>query len=133
MPARRPADPAVAVDQFLATLDHPSMLLIGALRRVVLAADPSIGEGIKWNAPSFRTQEYFATMHLREKRGVGLILHFGAKKNAIATTGVEIADPGGLLQWLGKDRAIVRFGDEAALAAQRTALQALLREWIRHV
>lgn len=133
MPSRRTADPAVEVDRFLATSDHPAVPLIGALRRIVLDADPSIGEGIKWNAPSFRTNEYFATTHLREKHGIGLILHFGAKKTAIATTGVEIADPAGLLQWLAKDRAIVRFADEAALAAQRAALQGVLREWIRYV
>ena len=66
-----------------------------------------IEEGVKWNSLSFRTRggqgEWFATVNLREKQGVGLILRFGAKKNALSETGVAIADPAGLLRWLAKD------------------------------
>jgi hypothetical protein len=65
--------------------------------------------------------------------GVGVILHFGARKNAISKTGVAIADPQALLQWLGKDRAAVTFRDAAELAKQRAAFIALLREWIQHL
>jgi hypothetical protein len=46
------------VDDFLATLDHPRKRQIVALRQIILGADPRISEGIKWNAPSFRTSEY---------------------------------------------------------------------------
>jgi hypothetical protein len=38
--------------------------------------------GTKWNAPSFRTTEFFATLNLRAKDGVDrvwLVLHLGAK------------------------------------------------------
>jgi hypothetical protein len=130
--SKKPADDA-DVDTFLAALDHPAKALVVELRRVVLGADARIGEGIKWNAPSFRTTEYFATTNLRAKQGTGLILHFGAKKNAISASGVDIPDPAGLLRWLAKDRATVEFGDAAELKAKAPALQALLREWIRHV
>lgn len=119
------------VEAFLAALEHPARDLVAALRTLVLGADASIGEGIKWNAPSFRTTDYFATTHLRTRVGTGLILHFGAKKNAIAETGVSIADPTGLLQWLAKDRALVAIRDADDLAARGPALQALLRDWIR--
>ena len=73
------ADTSAAVDAFMATLEHPCTALIEALRRIILRADPSIAEGIKWKSPSFRTGEYFATVNLRAKAGIGLILHFGAK------------------------------------------------------
>ena len=63
------------VEIFLAALDHPLKPEILALRQIILAADPSITEGIKWNVPSFRTSEYFATMHLRAKDGIHVILH----------------------------------------------------------
>ena len=66
------------MDAFLASLDHPFLREILALREIILGADPSIVEGIKWNAPSFRTSEYFATFHLRARDGVQLILHRGA-------------------------------------------------------
>lgn len=121
------------VDGFLAQLQHPAKALVVELRRVILAADPRIGEAVKWNAPSFRTTEFFATINLRSRQGVGLILHFGVRKNAISTTGVDIPDPQARLRWLAKDRATLDFRDADDLQAGSDALQALLREWIRHV
>jgi hypothetical protein len=107
--------------------------LVIALRAVILEADASITDGVKWNAPSFRTLDWFATTHLRMKTGIGLILHFGAKKNAIADSGVAVPDPQGLLDWLAKDRAMILFRDRDDLAQKAPALQTLLREWIRVV
>jgi hypothetical protein len=121
------------VDAYLATLEHPMRDLVIALRAVILEADASITDGVKWNAPSFRTRDWFATTHLRMKTGIGLILHFGAKKNAIADSGVAVPDPQGLLDWLAKDRAMILFRDRDDLARKAPALQALLREWIRAV
>src|SRR5262250_145094 len=48
----RPSDPA-AVDAFMKGLKHPLASLAAALRRAILAADRTIGEEIKWNAPAF--------------------------------------------------------------------------------
>ncbi len=124
---------AADVDAFIAALDEPTKGSVIALRRAILAADPAIGEGIKWNVPSFRTSDYFATLHLRMKTGIGVILHFGAKKNAIAETGVSIPDPDGLLVWLAKDRALIAFADAADVRKREAALGSLLREWIAHV
>jgi hypothetical protein len=135
MPASRhgtKADTTEAVDAFMATLVHACKPVIEALRRCILEVDPAIGEGIKWNAPSFRTHEYFATTHLREKEGVGVILHLGAKVRSSQVT-PEIADPSGLLRWLAPDRAVVRFADEADFAGKREAFADLLRQWIDHV
>jgi len=117
----------------MATLDHPFKAELETLRRAILAADPSIAEGIKWNAPSWRTREYFATTHLRSKTGLGLILHLGAKVRELPASGLDIPDPAGLLKWLGKDRAQIEFRSAADLAAKLPALQNLLRNWIRHV
>jgi hypothetical protein len=106
---------------------------IDTLREMIRSAHPSITEGVKWNAPSFRTTEWFATVNLRAKKRTAVILHFGAKKNAISETGVAIDDPQGLLQWLGKDRAQVSFADAAELAGRREAFAAVIRQWITHL
>ena len=127
------ADTRAAVDQFMAALDHPFKAEIETLRRAILAVDPAIAEGIKWNAPSWRTREYFATTHLRSKTGLGLILHLGAKARALPEGGLAIADPAGLLKWLGEDRAQVEFASAADLQAKLPALQAVLKQWIRYV
>lgn len=122
-----------SVDDFITSLEHSRKAEIQTLRRIILAADPTIREEIKWNAPSFYTSEHFATMHLRTKQGIGLIMHFGAKKDAVSETGVTIADPNGLLQWLAKDRAVVAFSDTADIESKRAALTAIIREWIKHL
>jgi hypothetical protein len=127
------ADTKKAVDDFMAKLDHPHKRDIEALRKLVLAADPAIREGVKWNAPSFRTTEYFATTHLRAKAGIGVILHLGAKARALPEGGLAIDDPEGLLKWLGQDRAMVELGAGRELAGKAAAFQAVLRQWIRHV
>jgi hypothetical protein len=124
-------DPAVVA--FLRELEHPLKREIEAVRQLILDADPSIREGIKWNAPSFRTTDYFATFQLRTQDRIRLILHMGAKVKATATTGVKVADPAGLLEWLAKDRCLVTLHGGADVQAKGPALQALLREWIRWV
>lgn len=122
------ADSSAAVDALMATLEHPHRDAVQALREIVCGADARIAEGVKWNAPSFRTGEYFATTHLRAKTGIALILHLGAKVRDIPA--VTVDDPDHLLTWLAKDRAIVSFAGLADLQARAPALQALIRHWI---
>lgn len=130
-PTRRAAAAPESVESFLAALDHPLNPEILAIRQMILDADPSIAEGIKWNTPSFRTSEYFATLHLRSQAGVQVILHFGAKKRD--TPGVAISDPESLLNWLADDRASVTFRDLASIEANRAAFTSILRAWITYV
>jgi hypothetical protein len=128
---KRAISPADEVDAFLAALEHPRKDEIVALRRIILAADPNIAEGIKWNAPSFRTSDYFATVHLRTTNGVQVVLHRGAKKRA--NPDIDIDDPASLLEWHGGDRASALFRDLADVVAKRAAFAELLRQWIKHV
>ena len=130
----KPGAPAPEdVETFLASLEHPFKSEILALRQIILGADPSITEGIKWNAPSFRTSEYFATFQLRAKDGVQVILHLGAKTRDTATSGIAVADPESLLEWLAKDRASARFRDLKDIDARRSAFANVIRQWLEHV
>ncbi|MCA9000356.1 MAG: DUF1801 domain-containing protein [Planctomycetes bacterium] len=115
----------------------PQKPILQALRESILAVSPEVQEGIKWNHPSFRTHEYFATFHLRGKtpKGqdhppVGVILHLGAKKTE---TKPKIEDQAGLLRWLAEDRAMLAFQDLAAVKRDSKALGAILTQWIQHV
>ena len=58
-------DTTEAVNALIGSMVHPLKAEIEAIRGCVLSADPEINEGVKWNAPSFRTHEYFATTNLR--------------------------------------------------------------------
>lgn len=127
----RGAPASTDVEAFLATLEHPHKPEIMVLRQIIAAVDPSVREQIKWNAPSFCTSEHFATFQLRAKNGVQIILHLGAKKRAGAALAVD--DPEALLEWLGPDRASVKFADLDDIHAKRSAFTELLRRWIARV
>jgi hypothetical protein len=124
-------DTTPAVDALLLSLKHPASREIQALRALICDVSPSILEGVKWNAPSFRVDEYFATINLREKQGVGVVLHFGAKVRDVAAGPDSIVDPDKLLKWLANDRAVVKFADLDDIAVRKQAFQAVLRQWIR--
>lgn len=122
-----------AVEHFMHKLAHPLKAEIQAIRETLLGVDPAIAEGIKWNAPSFRTTEYFATFNLREKAGVGLILHLGAKVRDMAPGSLQIDDPQTLLRWLAKDRAMIVFKNMQQFVDSRPAFENIIRQWIQHV
>jgi uncharacterized protein YdhG (YjbR/CyaY superfamily) len=123
-------DPAVIA--FISALDHPLKAEVETLRKIILDASPEIREGVKWNSPSFRTTEYFATLNLRDQESVRLILHLGAKVKT-SGGGLPVPDPAGLLKWLGKDRCLVAFSNEEDVRVKQTALQDIIREWVRHL
>lgn len=129
-PSVKPSSPE-SVEAFLESLNHPLKAEVAALRQVLLEADPSIREGIKWNVPSFRTEEYFATLHLRRPDRLGVILHLGAKKRDLPA--LTIPDPHSLLKWLAPDRAEVGFHGLAEIEAKRPAFSEIIRHWIAYV
>jgi hypothetical protein len=128
-----PSDTTAAVDAFIGTLKEPIKSETELLRAAILGSDSAVSDGVKWNAPSYKTHEYFATTNLRTKTGVGLILHFGAKARSVAVGKDSIVDPEGLLTWVAKDRATMAFADAKDIRAKRAALQAIVRQWITHV
>lgn len=121
------------VQTFLDELDHPLKREIIAVRKVILNTDKRISDGIKWNAPSFRTTEYFATVNLRSTDSVQLILHLGAKARKDVKAQLEIEDPKGLLKWLAKDRAMVTLGAGKEFTLNSKAFVKIIKQWIEHV
>jgi len=122
-----------AATALLEGLGHPLRREIEVAREVILGADAAIVEAVKWNAPSFKTTDFFATIHLRSRATLQLVFHTGARVKATAETGVDVADPGGLLRWLARDRALVTLGAGGEVEANRAHLEALVRSWVRWV
>ena len=131
-PVKASAKPEATADTFMAALDHPLKADYAAVRKTILSADKSITDGVKWNSLSFRTTEWFATVNLRSRDSVQLILHLGSKVGKEAPA-EAIPDPKGLLKWLGKDRAMATLGAGVGLKASLPALKAVVKAWIRHV
>lgn len=122
------ADPEVVA--FLRGLDHPLKREIEQVRRIVLGVSPRIRAGIKWNSLSFRTTEWFATIHLRSRETLQLVFHLGAKVKDGSTGGLRLEDPAGLVKWLAKERCLVTLGAGKEIAAHRSAFAAIVRAWI---
>lgn len=122
-----------SVEIFLAQLDSGLKSEILAIRQIILGSNPNITEQIKWNVPSFCTSEHFATFHLRAKDSIGIILHLGAKVRDTAVTGIKISDPESLLEWLGNDRAMVKFYDLTDIETKKLAFVNIVQQWIEHV
>ena len=130
--APRPAgrrEPPASVDAFLRDCDHPRVAEFEQVRKLILDASPSIAEGIKWSAPSFRTEEWFATLHVRDPQKVQVVFHLGAKKRD-TTQRLPVGAPEGMVEWLAPDRCMVTIED---VKRRGKALQAFVRGWILHV
>lgn len=121
-------DPAVAT--LVKQLAPPLRFQAEALRKLILAASPEIREEVKWNAPSFRTTEHFATMNVRLPGRLRLVLHAGAKKRKAPPGRAPVPDPEGLLEWLDDDRCMLTFGGLEEVQARGPALQAIVRSWL---
>ncbi len=132
VPAKAATDPEgkEAVDEFLRKLDHPLKPAVEALRRIILSADPGIREGIKWNSPSFRFGEYFATANLRPEGPVRVVFHRGAKAKD-GGADMRIADPSGLIEWHAEDRCSATFRDAREVESKEASLRDIVRQWIR--
>ena len=120
--------------EFLMYDDHDmrTFCSIGAVRQTILAADRSITEGIKWNSPSFYKHGWFATVNVRPKHGVLVVLHHGAKARSNADLGASLNDPDELLDWLGKDRATVAFTDDVDFKKKRSAFTKIIKQWAKY-
>ena len=121
------------VENFLATLNHPSKREILALRAIIRGVDTTVRESIKWNAPSFHTSEDFATFHLRHKGGVQLVLHMGVKARTNVGARTAIVDPESLLEWRSADRATVTFRNLQEIVSRQRAFVKVLRQWLTFV
>lgn len=123
-------------DEVTALLDgraHPLGAEIELVRRAMLEADPRVVEAVKWNSASYKTSDFFATIHLRAETTLTLIFHTGAVSKRFAEGGLRIDDPDGLCTWLAKDRCRVELGRGEAVTRRREALVSLVKQWVAHL
>lgn len=118
-----------SVDAYLTTLEHPHKAGVEALRSAILGVDRRIEEEIKWNAPSFRLDDHFATFRLHPGATFQLVLHTGAKTKA-APKSIQVDDPQGLLKWASKERCVLTFSSAADARSKQPTVIAIVKQWI---
>ena len=122
-------DEPSSVDEYLAALEHPHKRGVQALRKEILSLDKRILEEVKWNAPSFRLRDHFATFRLHPIPMFQLVLHTGAKSKG-SPKQFRLDDPNGLVKWAAKDRCTIRFESDVDALAKRDAVTRIIRDWI---
>ncbi|MCA4133252.1 DUF1801 domain-containing protein [Arthrobacter sp. M4] len=106
------------VDAWLQKYDNPNRQLVADIRAFILSVDPSVGEAIKWQAPTFIYKGNIASFFPKSKKNVTLMFHQGA----------SISDEGGLLEGEGEVSRVARFLDQADFEAKKPALEAIIRD-----
>ena len=117
----------------VAFLDASSHARIGEVRLVrdlILAAEPTLTERIKWNAPSFAIDDDDRiTFRLQPGDRVDLVFHRGTGARDDLDT-FRFADPSGLLRSVTADRGTVAFANREDIEAKRERLSALVVAWL---
>ena len=96
-----------SVDEYLAAQPDEVREKVDALRALVLEADPTLVEIVKWNSPSFVLRgENRLTVSVGAKQTVRLVLHLGTEIEEDKNAASDFAgDPDGLLTWHSNIRA----------------------------
>ena len=110
------------VDAYLAELEHPFKEEVQQLRQIVLGANTSIEERIKWKSPSFHSGGTdLGAFELRPRDFVRLVLVF--------PHGL-VDDPESIMLGDWSDRRELRFTGADDIEAKRRALENIVNAWV---
>ena len=93
--------------------------VVMAMREAILAADPRLGEAIKWQAPTFTYKGNIASFFPKSKKHASLMFHKGAT--------IEGEFPS--LEGDGKQARSFKVKSLEDLEAKRSELQAICITW----
>ncbi|MEZ5072105.1 MAG: DUF1801 domain-containing protein [Bacteroidales bacterium] len=125
-------NPHDEVSVFLDGLQHPFRSEIDLMRTILLSANPSLKENIKWNGPNYQVAgEDRISMRIQPMRKqLQLIFHRGAKKQEQPKHKL-ISNPSTLLDWKENDRAIVTIKSRDDIEHAKDEIVRIVNEWIR--
>jgi hypothetical protein len=131
----KPSDSS-AVDAYMQALTHPLAELAAEVRRTILAADPSIGEEVKWNAPAFFYTGAMEPFDPKEYRRHLIVFNFYRKDciRLVFWRGDRANDKSGLLEGTYADgRRIATLSSIKELRSRQTTLVAVIRSQLRNL
>jgi hypothetical protein len=118
----------------MASLKHPLADVVQALRQIILKADATIGEEIKWNAPTFfytgamrpfnpkEYKRYLVVLNLYKQHGIRLVFWGGAKVNY--TSGLLTGD-------YADGRRLATFSDLKDVKSKEKALRKVVKQQLK--
>jgi uncharacterized protein YdhG (YjbR/CyaY superfamily) len=107
------------VDAWFARYDNPMKSVVQRMREIILAADPRIGECIKWQAPTFTFEGNLASFYPKSKQHASLMFHQGA----------HIPGDHPRLTGTGGTSRVMKIGSVAEANAARRDLEKIVKAW----
>ena len=125
-----------AVDAYMQKLKHPLADLAASVRTTILAADKTIGEEIKWNAPAFFYTGPMEPFDPKEYRRHLVVFNFHRKDciRLVFWHGDRAKDQSGFLEGEYADgRRLATISTPAELRSRKKALVAALKAQLKHL
>jgi hypothetical protein len=122
-------DKEAEVESFMQRLEHPFKADIDQLRKAIKGISPAIHEEIKWNAPSFKTDDHFATFKLYPPKTIQIVLHTGAKAKKPPRQ-FHLKDPHSLLTWAAPDRCVLTLTSSKQSVELQGVVVNMVKEWL---
>lgn len=121
------------VAEFLQDQPADKLEQVNTLRALIMAAEPSLTEDIKWNAPNYNLHgEDRITFNVMNKEGlVKLVLHMGASKKEDKKAPPVLKDDKGLVDWSSDIRGAITFANSDDIAAKSADVTALIKDWLK--
>lgn len=107
------------VDAWFARYENPMRDVVLRIREIILAADPRIGECIKWQAPTFTFRGNLATFYPKSKQHASLMFHMGAR--------IPGSHP--RLEGTGATSRVLKLGSVAEADHARDDIERIVRAW----
>lgn len=107
------------VEAWLERYDNPMKDVVAAARRIMLDADPRIGEVVKWSTSTFVYRGNLASFQPRSKRFASILFHEGA----------SIPGDHSILEGDTAHARYVRLADADEVERRRPELEAVVRAW----
>jgi hypothetical protein len=124
------------VDAYMKTFKHPLKKVMVRLREIILETDKSIGEEIKWNAPSFfftgpmeesnpkEYKRYLIVSNVHPKQQIMLVLPHGA----------DVDDGSGVLEGDYEDgRRLLRFYSLEDIENKEAELKEVIKKLLKKI
>jgi hypothetical protein len=132
---RKPSEPE-KVDAWIKAMKHPLSAVVVALRRAILEADPSVGEEIKWNAPTFFFTGELGEYDPREYTRVLVVFNLYRKDciRLVFWRAAAVKAPGGFLEGDYEDgRRLASFSSLRDVTTRKATLQKVLKQLVKSV
>ena len=129
----KPSEPA-QVDAYMQALQHPLAEVLQALRQIILSTDPSLGEEIKWNAPTFFYTGPLPAFDPKEFKRILIVSNVFQQDNIrlVFWGGARANDTTGFLTGAYADgRRLASFSSLAEVKSTKKVLQHVVRQLLQ--